>query len=206
MIDSKAIKTKFKLHAQQQIGSYLAQVGSGENIPAVIDARPTYIDGIALPKPPYPYVTVDMFDLNDKHYYDANRYIDEDTELEVHQFYKRFMIRYQMLGGVTASSSSEDPEMVMNLLRNTFRLPLVIADIEDTTGATPHETTEIDNTPVRLSSYYLESAAFNVICEIVDSISDPDTFIIEEVDLDGEVYVLQDDEDGISVNVNYKQP
>lgn len=201
MIDFKGIRTKFKLIAMQQVGSYLSQVGVNGDIPAVIDARPTLVDSKALPKPPYPYITVDIYGpINDTNFYDRDRYFDEDTGQMVHATKKTVMVRYTCYGGVSSSENADLAQYITNELCNKFRLGSVIDDLEDSIGVAPQMVTDIDNLPTLLSTYYLETASFNVLCDVVDTVSDPNTFVIEEVDLTGEV-VLQDNST-ISANVN----
>lgn len=192
MIDLKAIRTKFKLLAQQQVGSYLAQIGAGNDIPAVVDARPTILNGVAQPMPPYPYITVDVVTINDNYNYDSNVFIDSNTDTEIHQMYKTVIVMYRMYGGISSSDNDDHCYFVMNEFQNKFRLPLIIGDLENTLGLTPQLTTDLDTIPIQKATYSIDTAAFNVRCEIVDSVEDPDTFIIETVDLDGNV-VLQDE-------------
>ena len=202
-LDLKGIKTKFKLIAQQQVGTRLSQLGAGGDIPAVVDARPTLVNGRAIPKPEYPYITLDVYGpLDNDNFYDTDRYIDPITELEVHVVRKRMMVRYTCYGGVSSSENIDIAQGIADDLKDKFRLTSVLDDIEDTLNASVKNISDLDNLPTLLSTGYIETASFNVIIELEDEVSDPNTFVIEETDLTGEV-VLQDDST-LSVNVNVK--
>lgn len=201
-IDIKAVQSKFINIAKDRIGQYLTQIStSGGDIPAVIPARSNKT------KPPYPYCTVDIINLSQPFVHTLYKGIDEVTEEETIQKQKRLMVLYRIYAGTTSSDNAAKAQWLASTLLDSFSFSRTIDELDVDLGLSVQEETDIDDLPIKLSTTYLETAAFNLIVTYTDVITDTDPFIIETTNLSGEVYPKQGDyNDFYEVDLTVTQP
>jgi hypothetical protein len=186
-VDYLAIKKKFVEIAQSAVGSRLSSTGSPTAPEAsVIILRPQG------PYPDYPYVTVDILDTVDEQGWLTAIEVDINDN-PVYVTYEKMLISLRCYGG--------DAISIVNDLKKYFIPGVVRDDIRSTLGGSIVEILDIDSMPIKLSDKYLESAALNIVFNIVDSYTDTSTGIIDNVDLDGEVFRDDEDIDPYTTNI-----
>lgn len=181
MIDLVAIRRKFALIAQEKVGQYLAQESS---VPVVVPARPNVV------RHSYPYITVDIIDVTPN----TGWVVDIESDVNGDDIYKTtkdLMILFRCYGGETSSANEKLSQYIINELQNVFMFSSVREDLRSTLNIGVITTGNIDSLPIQLSDKYLETAAFEIVIKVCDEAVDANTFVIETVDLDGDVYSLQ---------------
>jgi len=180
MIDEPAIYAKFVSVAQVAVGALLSQTGpTGSPEAAVIRLR---TNGV---KPAYPYITVGILDTRDESGWLTGEYVDTNTDNPVYETNKQLLINFRCYGG--------DALSIINELHGNLRLPSVRDSVRSTLGGSVVSLTDPDNLPVLLADKYLESASFNLVFNITDSLTDSNTGIIDNVHLNGELHRFDDD-------------
>jgi len=181
LIDLVAIRRKFALIAQEKVGQYLAQESS---VPVVVPARPNVV------RHSYPYITVDIIDVTPN----TGWVVDIESDVNGDDIYKTtkdLMILFRCYGGETSSANEKLSQYIINELQNVFMFSSVREDLRSTLNIGVITTGNIDSLPIQLSDKYLETAAFEIVIKVCDEAVDANTFVIETVDLDGDVYSLQ---------------
>lgn len=180
MIDESAIYSKFISVVQDAVGASLSQTGpSGSPESAAIRIR---ANGV---KPAYPYITVGILDTKDESGWLTGEYVDPNSESPVYETNKQLLINFRCHGG--------DALSIINDLHGGFRLPSVLDDVRDTLTGSVVSLSNVDNLPVLLADKYLESASFNLVFNITDTLTDSNTGIIDNVQLDGELHRFDND-------------
>ena len=177
-IDITAIQNKLISVAREPFTTELSFIGQNGDIPAVILHRP---EG---PNPNYPYITFDVLQIADEQGWMTDIVVDINDNPN-YITYKSLLTRYRCYGGGSKN--------IMNNLHGHFRLERVRDDIGSTLGGSIVEVLDIDDMPIRISDKYLESSSFTLIFNIMDTIIDTGTGIIDNVNISGELF--RDDED-----------
>ena len=195
MINLDNVWDKFIEVAQSLVGSYLSLSGPLGDEPCVIR------EGIAGPIPNYPYITVSLTDVSDENGWLINEYVGEN-DLIVYENIKTILVNYLCFGGESSTESFQKSSDIMNILHGSFRFDSVLGDIRMTLNGSVVTLTSIQSLPVQLKDKILASAGFSVLFNIVDSLEDPNSSIIDTVDLTGEVHTLQGDLDSDQIIIN----
>jgi len=199
MIDFDAIYNKFVSIAQEQVGSFLSQGGELGDEPHVIR------EGIAASKPDYPYITVAINDVTEEDGWQVNEFINDDDHA-VHENIKTLMISYNCFGGESSSLNSDRAINIANQLHGSFMFSSVRSDIRSTLGGGIVRLSEVGKTQIKKANKILETASITILFNVVDSREDVNSFIIDTVDLTGDVYSLQGDDTPENITINITQP
>lgn len=196
MINFDTVWDKFVEIAQDYAGSNLSMSGPLGDEPCVIR------ESINGPLPDYPYITVNIADVSDESNWLIDEYIDENDNI-VYRNIKTLLITYRCYGGEADTPSPGKSIDIMNILHGAFRFDSVRGDVRNTLNGSIVELTTIESLPVQLKDKILDSSSFNIIFNIVDEAVDTNSFIIDTVDVTGDVYSLQGDltSDQITINV-----
>lgn len=187
-IDYNAIKTKFVSVIQAGVGTQLSSTGPTSNPePSVIKTRP--VDGAV---PDYPYIVIDVLDTRDEQGWLSWIRVNQNNN-PVYGTYKTMLLSFRCYG--------EQSLKIMNDLRNYFLLEYVRDNIRDTLGGSVVEVLELDSMPIKTSDRFLESAAVNLIFNIKDETTDTSSGIIDNINLDGEIYRHNDDPDPFTTTI-----
>lgn len=188
-IDFNGILTDFVRVARDGVGSQLATIGpTGTEFPAVIKVRQNG------PKPEYPYVTIDVLDVDDGGEWLLADYVEANGDL-VYETNKNLLINYRVYGGNALD--------IANNLHGYLRADSVLSSIRTNTGGAVVTLDAIDSLPVLLSDSYLESASFNLVFGITDTLTITDTGenYIESIDADGVLHNGATDPPPLDVDV-----
>ena len=189
-VDYTAIYSKFISVTQTAVGSYLSTTGpAGAPEPSVIQRRPSG------PHPDYSYISIDILDTGDESGWMAFEEVDINDNVTI-STYEKMLINFRCYG----KNSFE----VMNTLKHYFRIESVRNDIREALAGSIVDVLDIDSLPIELSDGFLESSDFNVIFNIIATQTDTSTGIIDNIDLDGEVY--RDEEDPTPYTTNTTVP
>lgn len=180
-LDLDLIMNTFIGVARDALDGQLSIVGqTGNQFPAVIRVRQTG------PQPNYPYATLDILDISDGGEWLLEEFLLPNDDL-VYENNKNLLLNFRIYGGNALN--------IANNLHGYFRIESVLKQIrEDTTGAVV-TISGIDSLPTLLPNTFLETASFNIVFAITDTLIIPDTGenYLSSIDLDGELF--RDDED-----------
>ena len=177
--DYSAIRSKFVSVVQSGVGSLLSTTGPpSATEPSVIIRRPSG------PIPDYPYISLDILDTEDQHGWLSFEEVDVNDN-PVYLTYEKMLINIRCYGGDSIS--------IINKLRHYLRIASVRNDIREVLSGSIVDVLDIDSMPIELSDRFLESASVNIIFNTITSQVDTSVGIIDNVDLDGQVF--RDDED-----------
>jgi hypothetical protein len=170
-LDIKSITNTFIAIAAKEVGSQLSTIRkSGVMVPAVILARDTQT------KPDYPYIVVDIITIDDSGSWRIAQGVNEAGEPWVASYY-RILFQYTVYG--------PDSLSIAHSLKGKFRVDRVLNDVETGTSGKVEDVFAVSSLPERLSSRYLEVAAFNLSLTMTDIVIDAETGVIANISLDG---------------------
>jgi hypothetical protein len=184
------ILDKFLSVARDALDGQLSTIGPpGNPIPAVIKERQ---NGTI---PDYPYASINILDITENGEWLLQDYIDDDDNL-VYENNKYLFMNYRVYGGNALE--------IANNLYGYFRIETVLDSIRQVTGGAVVQLFDIDSLPTLLSDTFLETASFNFVFGITDTLIIPDTGtnFISSIGLDGELLHGEGDPDPLDINVN----
>ena len=193
-LDIKSITNTFIAIAAKEVGSQLSTIRkSGADVPAVILARDTQTS------PSYPYIVVDIITIDDNGGYLTGEGINDDGDPYFSSHY-RLLFQYTVYGPDSLSIAHE--------LKGKFRVDRVLNDVKVGTGGALEDVFTVTSLPERLSSRYLEVAAFNLSLSLTDTVVDVETGVIETIDLTGEVLLDEEDtfDNTLDINISVTDP
>jgi hypothetical protein len=176
--------------AREALDGQLSTIGSpGNPLPAVIKERQTG------PKPFYPYATINILDITENGEWLLQDYVDDDGNL-IYENNKYLFMNYRVYGGNALE--------IANNLYGYFRIETVLDSIREDTGGALVQLFDIDSLPTLLPDTFLETASFNFVFGITDTLIIPDTGTnyISSVGLDGELHNGLTDPPPLDINVN----
>jgi len=172
-LDITAITNTFVDIAAKEVGSQLSTVRkSGADVPAVILARDTQTT------PSYPYIAVDIITIDDSGSWRISQGVNDAGEPWVASYY-RILFQYTVYG--------PDSLSIAHSLKGKFRVDRVLNDVEVGTSGKIEDVFAVSSLPEKLSSRYLEVAAFNLSLTMTDIVVDVETGLIANINLNGDL-------------------
>jgi len=176
---------------------YTVPLSQTNGLPSVLRMRSNN------PKLDFPFITVDVLDTTQESAWLLNTFVNDDDNL-VYETNYHLLIQFR----VHADAGNPNAQVILNQLEGYFRLDRVRDRLtRDTTGALL-EKFPIENAPILLDDKYIESASFNIIFGITDTVIDVDTegAPITTIDLDGELKIHEDDPQPLEADVFVTKP
>ena len=191
MVDINGLTTGLVNSTSDVIGHRLYKIkGQSGQIPAVIKNR----QGGA--KPSFPYAVVDYSNMERMGYAQRDTYLDDNLD-EVNEFDYNIRMILQINGGIDHDVHSICEELSARLF-TTQGKRLINQYLN---GAWLLSSSKILFFPTRLSSELEEAASFNLDLSIRHILVDETIDVIETVEVNGELFVNEDDTNPLDVNV-----
>ena len=180
-VDFNVVLNDFIRVARQEVGYRLGQTNvlGGSTVPSVLLSR----DTDSTPNEGA-YITVDIITVDDSGSWLIDQGVDENDN-PFFSSYCRLLLQYTIYG--------EDSLLIAQELKGKFRVPRVLDAIAKNTGGKLQDVFSVSSLPERLATAHQEVARFNLSFDILDTVTDADTGIIETVNIAGDV--LSDEED-----------
>jgi hypothetical protein len=174
MIDEDLIMTEFVKAARGPTYSPALSVEPIGGLKAVYLERPDDVS-----KASYPFILVDLTSIEKE-----AAWIIDDTQVDgsdkvIYSTNYELLISYHVYGSGARS--------IANQLEGYFRFETVRNNIQTITGGVVVTTLPIESVPQSLADKFVDSAIFSVLFAVTDSSADPNSGVIETLDLDGEL-------------------
>jgi hypothetical protein len=165
--------------ARVEVGNRLATIEIETGLtPAVILSRDTGA------KPNSPYIVVDTIVVDDSGSWLIASGINEDDNPCFSSYY-RILFQYTVYGDNAMSIAQE--------LKGKFRIGRILDEVKTNTTGEIEDVFAVNSLPEKLSTRYVEAAAFNLNFSITDTVVDVQTGYIDTIITTGEV--LRDEDD-----------
>jgi len=172
LIDYEAIKSKFVR---------IASAWLGVDVKAVIQSHPN------APQPERPFVVVDILLVQDEDGDEIHRYVDENDN-PVYESHKQVSLSYRVLG--------KDALSIANKLHNMFMLDRIRDEIRTDLGAGVVSVTRVRDLPKLIADKLFDDAAeFEVTINVIDSVTDTLSGIIDTTNFTIEIHRAEGDPD-----------
>jgi hypothetical protein len=191
MIDYRTIETELVRVAREGIGQYLSTTNG---IPSIIIERPIR------EKPDYPYLTLDLLDSRKTNGRLLSRTLNEDESVS-------YVTEYSLLYQYTVYGSNKDLKLkahgIAQHLSSYFELSPVLEDLQCNASISMNETGTVENVPQQINAdEWLEVALFTVVVNVYDSINDTRSGVIDKINIGGDLYRDQNDQDPLPIDIN----